>query len=316
MPPRPLAQLLADLALCSVVPAAFLAVYTLGFGHPASAVGPHALAVGVVWLAVATVRVAARLVLPPSAARASGALATGSVAWALAIYYAAVLGGLASWGHVLTLELVSGYSGQLQGLADSMGLSLPAITAALAGTLVASWWLAWLLLGRLDWTAECVARGSPAMLRAGSVSAAALVVLLGAQFQFASIAWTRAAEPFSMTVFPQYGSTLLQSHRVVNTPGRAARDAREDAERASLRAGRDPARPNLVVIVVDALRSDHMGVYGYARDTTPWLSARARDGMLLRVDGVRAVSEESACGLSAVLRSRHMLELASRPLGG
>jgi glucan phosphoethanolaminetransferase (alkaline phosphatase superfamily) len=314
MPPHPVLHLLADLALWSVVPAAFLAAYTSGFGHPASAVAPHAIAVGVVWLAVATLRVGARLVLPARLARVAGTFVTGTTAWALALYYAAVLVGLASWGHVLTLELVAGYSGQVRGLADSMGVSLAAVTAGLAGSLVAAWALAWRVLGRIDWTVEFVARGSPAMVRIGSVSTAALVVLLVAQFQFASIAWTRAAEPFAMTVFPHYGTTMMQSYRVVNTPERASRDALEERERASLRPPVGVPRRNLVVIVVDALRSDHMGVYGYARETTPWLSARAREGRLRRVDGIRAVCAESACGLTALFTSRHMHEVPIRPL--
>jgi arylsulfatase A-like enzyme len=40
----------------------------------------------------------------------------------------------------------------------------------------------------------------------------------------------------------------------------------------------DPAAPNIVVIVLDALRADHVSSYGYSRDTTPSLTQVARDG--------------------------------------
>ena len=40
------------------------------------------------------------------------------------------------------------------------------------------------------------------------------------------------------------------------------------------------ARPNLIVIVLDALRADHLGVYGYGRDTSPALDAFARDAVV------------------------------------
>jgi arylsulfatase A-like enzyme len=40
-------------------------------------------------------------------------------------------------------------------------------------------------------------------------------------------------------------------------------------------------RPNLIVYVVDCLRADHVGAYGYSRPTTPHLDALARDGVLL-----------------------------------
>lgn len=38
-------------------------------------------------------------------------------------------------------------------------------------------------------------------------------------------------------------------------------------------------RPNLLFITIDALRADHVGAYGHARDTTPHLDALARDGV-------------------------------------
>lgn len=51
------------------------------------------------------------------------------------------------------------------------------------------------------------------------------------------------------------------------------------ASRASATAAA-PERPNLVVIVLDALRADHLGLYGYARDTSPALDAFARDAVV------------------------------------
>ena len=37
--------------------------------------------------------------------------------------------------------------------------------------------------------------------------------------------------------------------------------------------------PNLVLVTVDTLRADHLGIAGYARDTTPNLDALAREGL-------------------------------------
>lgn len=46
-------------------------------------------------------------------------------------------------------------------------------------------------------------------------------------------------------------------------------------------AGRLPAQvlPNIVVIMIDTLRADHVGAYGYARPTTPNLDRLAADGV-------------------------------------
>jgi arylsulfatase A-like enzyme len=38
------------------------------------------------------------------------------------------------------------------------------------------------------------------------------------------------------------------------------------------------ARPNLLLITVDTLRADHLGCYGYRRDTSPRIDALAREG--------------------------------------
>lgn len=48
--------------------------------------------------------------------------------------------------------------------------------------------------------------------------------------------------------------------------------------------GAEPAasaeRPNVVVLLVDALRADHLGVYGYPRETSPAIDAFARDAVV------------------------------------
>ena len=61
---------------------------------------------------------------------------------------------------------------------------------------------------------------------------------------------------------------------------------------ASLQCGRSSrsAGPNVLLLVVDALRADHMGVYGYSRDTTPRLDEYARRGVVFD----RAYSQASA----------------------
>ena len=44
-------------------------------------------------------------------------------------------------------------------------------------------------------------------------------------------------------------------------------------------AGRRDDRPNIVFILIDATRADHLSLYGYSRETDPHLKAIAREGM-------------------------------------
>jgi len=43
-----------------------------------------------------------------------------------------------------------------------------------------------------------------------------------------------------------------------------------------------PSRPNVVLVVLDSLRRDHLGVFGYGRPTSPTLDRLAREGVLFR----------------------------------
>ncbi len=46
--------------------------------------------------------------------------------------------------------------------------------------------------------------------------------------------------------------------------------------------GADPSPPNVLLVVVDTLRADHVGAYGYPRPTSPRLDALADEGVLFR----------------------------------
>ncbi len=39
-------------------------------------------------------------------------------------------------------------------------------------------------------------------------------------------------------------------------------------------------RPNVLFVTVDTLRADHLGCYGYRRDTSPRIDALAREGVM------------------------------------
>ncbi len=52
---------------------------------------------------------------------------------------------------------------------------------------------------------------------------------------------------------------------------------------------REPARPNIVVITLDTTRADHLGCYGYERDTSPRIDALAAESVVYE----RAISTSS-----------------------
>jgi arylsulfatase A-like enzyme len=93
-----------------------------------------------------------------------------------------------------------------------------------------------------------------------------------------------------------------------------ALDAAEDRERSAYRPAPKAERKNVILIVVDALRADHMGVYGYARDTTPTLARLAKAGTLRKADAVRASCSSSYCGLLSIASSKFLHQMSARPI--
>ena len=67
---------------------------------------------------------------------------------------------------------------------------------------------------------------------------------------------------------------------------------------------RDAHRKNVVIILVDALRANHLRRFGYSRDTMPLLSARMRDAPVLEPVWATSACPVSECGILAILSSR------------
>lgn len=51
-------------------------------------------------------------------------------------------------------------------------------------------------------------------------------------------------------------------------------------EQKGVKGGADRAGDNLILIIIDTLRADHLGCYGYSRDTSPYIDQLARGGTL------------------------------------
>lgn len=64
-----------------------------------------------------------------------------------------------------------------------------------------------------------------------------------------------------------------------------------------------PARPNIVVISIDALRADHLGSYGYARNTSPKLDAFAATGT--RFAWAFTSCPSTRCAIPSLLTGRY-----------
>jgi glucan phosphoethanolaminetransferase (alkaline phosphatase superfamily) len=69
-------------------------------------------------------------------------------------------------------------------------------------------------------------------------------------------------------------------------------------------------RKNVILIIVDSLRADRMHVYGYERETTPFLSSLVDSGRMKKVGAAFASCSESLCGITSTLASRELRDLS------
>ena len=298
-----------DLVLACCLPAAFLFAYVHYFFAPTHAVPAHLRLLVLPFVAFALLRLVVARTAPPALARSLAALAGSALAAGVALYYAVVLTGLQYWGRVVSWDLIRAYADQVPNLADALGISFPAALAAGALAYLALFGLAWLYLGRFDWVRALEQRLSGptwlAFLAAGTAICAFQV------HAFVAAPAVAQAEPISLTFYPVEAD--LEGHGVDRRHA-AALDALEDQARAAYRPAARTRHSNLVLIIVDALRPDHMGVFGYRRDTTPNLARLEKEKRLRKVSSVRASCTASACGIFSLSSSKFVHQYSSRPI--
>jgi arylsulfatase A-like enzyme len=181
----------------------------------------------------------------------------GSVAWGLAVWAGGetlVACGSSSIGIPLALALAA---------TVGFALRLAPATALFAGVRIATALCGGILIVPLA-----------ANLAAARLSIDALPSWLVVFLGFEAILWTLAAlsrltrrdlEPALACM--GLAAALAAVPWIAPGPDRASFKERDAAS-----PGDDAARPNILVLILDTVRADHLSVYGYERDTTPELA--------------------------------------------
>jgi len=304
-----------DVGLWFSLPCVFLLVYVLGYSEPTAAIAPHLELAAIPLLAIFV----ARLVLHRSSAShrlyfsVTSTLTSGAMAL-LVVYYMVVLIGLHSWGGVVAWNVVPTFFLQTSIITEVWKIPLPCVIAA---PILIYWWAIVLCrryFDRVDWVPFLNRRLSSLVF--ASVTFFVLAVIVIVNFEFWTGAFTAQREPLSVTAFPPAAGMDLEGY-VVNPVTANRMDLREDAARQSYVGSGAPAtgvhRKNLVFILVDALRPDHMGLYGYYRDTTPNLSRVAREHSTRIMEDVHSTCADTACSIFSLFSSQFPGHFATHP---
>lgn len=96
----------------------------------------------------------------------------------------------------------------------------------------------------------------------------------------------------------------------VMNPHRVAVAEEDRRMRATYPPGIPFIKKSVVLIVADSLRADHMNVYGYKRQTTPFLSSMVDQGKLMKVKRAVSSCPETAAAVLSILASRNFRSLS------
>jgi hypothetical protein len=270
--------------------AAAIALLARGSERAAEIAAIHLGLVAALWLGgVFVLGVAVQAAARPGAAfaRALCGLVPFALFAALFTVYAADLVALRNWGHTVSLALL----GQFLANVPNLVPLLPLRSAAAFGALGAAGWV--YARGAAGLQAAAVrlfARRAPLVLCALIAAATALAAASGGWLARSPALWSQ--EPLA---------SLLDLR--VPRPGLPAASA-PPAGLADYPRAQAIRRANVILIVVDALRAANMGLYGYARETTPFLSGLYARGELARIDLALSACSQSECGVLALLGAR------------
>jgi glucan phosphoethanolaminetransferase (alkaline phosphatase superfamily) len=308
-----LLRLLLDIAIFFGCAGIFLVIYVGRFGAPVEAIAAHfrVLATGYLWFA--TMRIVVECLFRKTFARnfAMSIIVSAFLATTL-LYYTLVVIGMESWARVISVDLITGYARQIVPLADALEVNLFLTSIVLVAFCATVFIASHFYLKRFDWTGLCTHRSvRPTMVTVmvclASVSAIETYV-------FVDLPPAEQFEPISLTLFPAASAHSLQGHLIDPMVARAA-DKIEDEARAAYRPRVRSERRNLILIVVDALRPDHMSVFGYPRLTTPYLNQLVTEKRHAKTDRIRASCADSACGLTSLFTSKFLHQISHRAFG-
>lgn len=258
-------------------PVLFATVFTVRYGY-----SPLVIALHVAEVALVCIVVGAAFKAIPNRALIAITGATLTSLYFLVLVLSTVTN--EAWGWSISIDLGRAYLRYLPAIVGNLPVSYELIDlglAALVGVLVLIYVVWWKKGRSLDF-----ARGANVRCRAFIAIALVAFIFIARRSPAAS------AEPLT-ALFTAPGQSNEAEARAANAKAR-----REYA------GGQNFSHRNVIVIFSDALRADHMGVYGYGRATTPFLSQLDSAGHLKKVALAMATCPFSACGILSTLASR------------
>ena len=216
------------------------------------------------------------------------------------------------WGSNISLRLLVTFPSQLESVAGALSFNVKWIYASLISlfAVMLAFYTSFsdLLIDSMD--RLCVPGRRYGLYRNGRRKAketAAAVVLVTAFVSFLFAVqhfqlWH--GEPL-ITLFAQNDGSFPV------TPRRVKSSEADRLARAHYPVGLSFRKMNVVLIIVDSLRADHMHLYGYTRPTTPFLEGLLKSGRLRKVRSAFSSCALTDCGVLSTMTSKEVSSISS-----
>lgn len=247
--------------------------------------------------------------IPPFIRRMILVVILSTVHYFMLCFYVMTILGYKSWSGPFTFELLSAYAGHIDVLLNIYGLS--AHTAIIICSFI---WL--LIFGGYYYYSGFMAQEFAANEHDATRPHArwpVVVLFLSGVFAivyFNSYKSWQKSEPLHNAILNGHGFLRQAPQGLFN---KRSLSGEQQSTPSAEQHERITPRP-LVLITVDALRSDQMGVYGAPRETTPFLSGLWRGGKLHRIDNAYSICTTSFCGMIGTLSSKYWHQLNEPPV--
>lgn len=304
------AQVGSSIALLDVVvfagPAIVSAALLFGLGGvERGGAFRHVLVVLLIWMAFWCVKATLRNDRF-CAARWVTSLAQSLVWYALFLVQVGSIIAITAWGQLLTWPMAAAYLKQAPETLHALGVP-PWMALGGAALSAIPVWLAASVFRKRPRSSWRPANASPVLVDAGLIALAAgamhLALTLTASFKM------EQREPLSVLFAPQAELSAFYTWSIPPSP---LREAEAKAARAAYLPAPPDTHPNIVLIVMDALRSDRIGAFGYGRAITPTIDEYLSAKESWTAPVFRAVCAETSCGLLALGRSKYPWEITPK----
>jgi len=211
------------------------------------------------------------------------------------------------WGHNVTLKLIVGYTPELKSLAETLPLSFGWLYYLLAGVVILIFCIYMALSGHLFNDLQelflparkfSLFRNRTRAIKSSLVLVLLIVGFIGFMLKYFNEDYTSRwdGEPIA-NLFMPWSKFRTDPHRL-------AVSLKDCVIRADYPSGLSFKKKNVVILIADSLRADHMQIYGYERPTTPFLADLLEKGHLRKVRHAFSTCCDTHCGILSTMASR------------